>query len=74
MIQSIQHLPEGTKLVGDGITVIAVVGTLVGYLPPLAALATLVWTCIRIYETDTVQRFVAKLKTKSEHKNAESGE
>lgn len=59
MIQSIQQMPEGTKYVGDAITAAAVLGTLVGYLPPLAAAATLVWTCIRIWETDTVQRIVA---------------
>jgi len=65
MIQHINAMPEGTKLVGDGITALAVLGTLVGYLPPLAALATLIWTSIRIWETDTVQRVVAKLRRKS---------
>lgn len=65
MIQHINQLPEGTKLVGDGITIAAVLGTLVGYLPPLAALATLIWTAIRIWETDTVQRLVAKLRRKA---------
>ena len=59
MIQAVQHMPEGTKLVGDGITIAAVLGTLVGYLPPLAALATLIWTAIRIYETDTMQKLIA---------------
>lgn len=58
-------MPEGSKYVGDAITVAAVLGTLVGYLPPLAAAATLVWTCIRIWETDTVQRIVSKLKRKA---------
>jgi len=29
-------------------------------LPPMAALFTLVWTAIRIYETKTVQRLLGK--------------
>lgn len=65
MIQSIQQMPEGTKYVGDAITAAAVLGTLVGYLPPLAAAATLVWTCIRIWETDTVQKIIIKLRRKA---------
>lgn len=65
MIKTIQAMPEGTKYVGDIITATAVLGTLVGYLPPLAAAATLLWTCIRIWETDTVQRVVTKLKRKA---------
>jgi len=58
VLQFIKHTPETTKFVGDGITFAAVAGTLMGYLPPLAALATLVWTAIRIYETKTVQKWL----------------
>ena len=41
----------------DAISVVTVLGTLVDMLPSIAALFTIVWTGIRIYETDTVQRW-----------------
>jgi len=65
ILQFVKDTPESTKFVGDGITAAAVLGTLVGYLPPLAALATLVWTTIRIYETETVQKLIKRLKANS---------
>ena len=46
---------EGTKQVVDAVSVITVVGTIGDVLPPLAALFTLVWTALRIYESRTVQ-------------------
>ena len=51
---------EGTKQVVDAVSVLTVVGTIGELLPPLAALFTLVWTGIRIYETETVQRMLGK--------------
>ena len=51
---------ESTKTFIDGVSVVTVVGTLGEMLPPMAALFTLVWTVIRIYETKTVQRLLGK--------------
>ena len=51
---------EPTKQVMDVVSVFTVVGTLGEVLPPLAALVTIVWTDIRIYETETVQRCLGK--------------
>ena len=51
---------EGTKTVVDAISVVTVVGTIGEVLPPLAALFTLIWTGIRIYETRTVQRMLGR--------------
>ena len=51
---------ESTKQVVDAVSVFTVVGTLGEVLPPMAALFTLVWTVIRIYETKTVQRLLGK--------------
>ena len=51
---------EGTKQVVDAVSVFTVVGTLGEMLPPMAALFTLVWTAIRIYETETVQRMLGR--------------
>lgn len=51
---------EGTKQVVDAVSVLTVVGTIGEVLPPLAALFTLVWTGIRIYETETVQGLLGR--------------
>lgn len=49
---------DHAKTAGDGISLVASLGALAGWLPATAALASLVWTCIRIYETKTVQRWL----------------
>lgn len=46
----------------DYLSIGTVLGTLAGYLPALAALASLVWTTIRIYETKTVQSWLRNRK------------
>jgi len=51
---------ESTKTLVDGLSVVTVVGTLGEMLPPMAALFTLVWTAIRIYETKTVQGMLGR--------------
>ncbi len=48
------------KHIVDGVSIIATVGTLIEMLPSIAALFTIVWTGIRIYETDTVQRLFGR--------------
>jgi len=50
------HAPETVKTVVDGLSIVTVVGTLVDMLPSVAALFTILWTGIRIWETDTMQR------------------
>jgi hypothetical protein len=49
---------EHTKYLLDGVSLAAAVASLFAWLPPLAAFVSLVWTCIRIYETRTVQRWL----------------
>lgn len=51
---------EHIKHILDGVSVAAAVASVLAWLPPLAALASLVWTLIRIYETQTVQGFIAR--------------
>ena len=51
---------ESTKTLVDGLSVVTVVGTLGELLPPMAALFTIIWTVIRIYETKTVQRLLGR--------------
>jgi hypothetical protein len=53
-------MEETTKQVIDAASVVTMLGTLGSILPPVAALFTIIWTGIRIYETDTVQSLTAK--------------
>ena len=55
-------MQEGTKQVLDSVSIITVVGTLADVLPAIAALFTIVWTAVRIYETDTVRNLLGKNK------------
>jgi len=41
-----------------------VLGTLVDILPAIAAAFTIIWTAIRIYETETVQGWINRAKRK----------
>jgi hypothetical protein len=49
---------ETAKYVIDGLSIITVIGTLAEMLPSIAALFTIVWTAIRIWETQTVQGWI----------------
>ena len=57
-----QHQAELLKSAVDGASILTVIGTLAEFLPPLAALFTIIWTAIRIYETKTVQKLLGKHK------------
>ena len=46
---------DTAKHVVDALCIATVLGTLMSILPSVAALFTIVWTVIRIYETKTVQ-------------------
>jgi hypothetical protein len=54
------------KAVMDVASIGTIVATLVGLLPHLAALASLIWSCIRIYETQTVQKWLDRFKKPKE--------
>jgi hypothetical protein len=57
-----EHLTDSTKHVLDGASIATALGTLMQVLPAIAALFTIIWTAIRIYETKTIQRFMGKHK------------
>ena len=65
------HADEQVKQVGDAISILTVVGTLAELLPAIAAVLTIVWTAIRIWETDTIQYM---FKRKQEKTNADGSE
>jgi hypothetical protein len=57
-----EHVDPAVKATGDAISIVTVVGTLAQVLPAIAALLTIVWTGFRIYELDTVQKWLGKKK------------
>jgi hypothetical protein len=62
MTKIFENIDEHTKHVIDGASVATVMGTLMSWLPAVAALFTIIWTAIRIYETKTVQGWLKKGK------------
>jgi hypothetical protein len=56
------HMSDSSKHLVDALSVVTVLGTLADMLPSIAAIFTIVWTAIRIYETATVQRILGKDK------------
>ena len=55
---------ETVKYVIDGVSFLTVIGTLAEALPAVAAVFTIVWTAIRIWETKTVQGWLGNKKAK----------
>lgn len=53
---------EASKHVIDAVSVLTVIGTLFEQLPHIAALFTLLWSIVRLYETRTVQKMLGKEK------------
>lgn len=51
---------EEAKVLMDGVAVSGGIATLAGWLPDVAALLTIIWLGIRIWESDTVQGWVDK--------------
>ena len=62
MTKYFEHIDEPTKHLIDGVSVATVMGTLMSWLPAVAALFTIIWTAIRIYETKTVQGWLKRGK------------
>ncbi len=55
-------MDEQLKTMADVTAVTISVATILSWLPPLAALVSIVWGCISIYETKTVQNLIKKRK------------
>ena len=53
-------LPATAKMAGDVLSIATLLGSLASILPAVAAILTIVWTAIRILETDTVQGLFGK--------------
>jgi hypothetical protein len=55
-------MDEASKHIIDFASVLTVLGTLADMLPAIAAVFTIVWTAIRIYETKTIQGWIKNKK------------
>ena len=62
MTKYFENIDEHTKHLIDGVSVATVMGTLMSWLPAIAALFTIIWTAIRIYETKTLQGWLKRGK------------
>jgi hypothetical protein len=51
---------ETAKSAVDAISVMTVVGTLMDTLPAVAALFTIIWTAIRIWEMETIKKLTGR--------------
>lgn len=60
MKQVLDHIPDSLKHAGDILSITALLGSLINVLPAVASILTILWTAIRIYETETVQRLVKR--------------
>ena len=58
------NMDEASKHIIDALSLVTVLGTLVDILPAVAAVFTIVWTAIRIYETKTVQGWLGRNNAK----------
>jgi len=58
----IEHVSEPAKHVVDALSILTVLGTLVEILPAIAALLSIIWSLLRIYESKTVQRWLGRNK------------
>lgn len=51
---------ETVKHIGDALSMSLVLATIVSWLPAVAAVLSIVWTLLRIYESPTVQKWLGK--------------
>lgn len=56
----IKMTSENVEHIGDGISLSVLFGYFFAGLPTIALVLTIIWTGIRIYETETVQRWLGK--------------
>jgi hypothetical protein len=62
----ITEMSGGLKHTIDVASFATLLGAIVNFLPSIAAGLTVLWTAIRIYETETVQRLIRALLRREE--------
>lgn len=66
MTDPFSHLSPENKVLLDLASISTLLGSLMDLLPAVAAVLTIIWTGIRIYETDTVQKILGRNKQPKE--------
>jgi hypothetical protein len=61
-MQNQDQFASVAKSAGDALSFGVALGTMMKLLPAVAALFTIVWTGIRIYETETVRRLIQRVR------------
>ena len=61
-MQNQDQIASVAKSAGDALSFGVALGTMMKLLPAVAALFTIVWTGIRIYETETVRRLIQRVR------------
>lgn len=54
------QLPEAIKHALDALSIVALLGNLISLLPAASTVLTFIWCGLRIYESPTVQRWLAR--------------
>ncbi len=62
ILDKLNEVNDHTKHVIDWTSIGIMLGSLIQILPSIAAALSIVWTCIRIYETKTVQSWLKNRK------------
>lgn len=60
MSNPLDHMSDSAKYAIDALSIVTVLGALVQLLPSIAAILTIIWTGIRIIETETVRGLISK--------------
>jgi hypothetical protein len=55
-------MQEEAKVAVDALAVTTTVSTLMGWLPAVAAALSIIWTVVRIFETNTIQNLIHRKK------------
>lgn len=55
-------MTDHIKATIDGASLVVTLGAIAQWLPAVAAVFSIIWTVIRIYETKTVQRIIKRIK------------
>ena len=50
--------------IGNGASVSAIAFSIMGWLPPIAAVIAFIWYCIQIYESNTAQKWLSRRRAK----------
>ena len=59
-MEMLNNIDESSKHAIDAASIFTAVGSVLKWLPEVAAVFTIIWTGIRIYETKTVQKWLKK--------------